>query len=163
MKRLPLLLAALLLAGCTASDPAPTPTPTPQGATAGAIAEPTDAPSPSPSPTGSPAQLPTIPPKLPNEIIRSTFDADAVGNEVATHAFSGVPIAYHILCASHEGAVTVSLMVDGRQHSASTNTCAEPHFIVEDETFPAGSHRVTFQVEPSGGASGVVYLVEGDI
>lgn len=163
MKRLLLLAATVVLAGCTASDPGPAPSPTPHGATAGALGEPTDAPSPSPSPTGSPVQLPTIPPKLPNEIIRSTFDVDTVGNEVATHRFSGVSIAYHVLCASHEGSVAVSLMVDGKAQASSTNSCTEPHFIVEEETFPAGSHTVTFQVEPSGGASGVVYLVEGDI
>ena len=107
--------------------------------------------------------MPTIPPKLPNEIIRTTFESDAVGNEVATHQFMGQVVSVHLLCASHEGSVDVALMVDGVERISFSNDCTTPAFTVEDASFTAGRHEVVFHVEPSGGAQGVVYLLEGDI
>lgn len=164
----PVLLASVVLplvvlAGCTgAPSTQPSPNPSPQQASAPAQTEPAPAPS-TPPETGTPNPLPSIPPKLPNEIIRSTFDGDTIGNEVATHAFVGQVVSIHVLCAGHEGSVEVDLMVDRVKHTGARTECREPQFTIEDTTFPAGTHEVSFHVEPSGGARGVVYLTEGDI
>lgn len=162
-RRAPLLVAPLVaLAACTSPaqlSPAPSAASGPAVTAGPATAEA----SPRATPAGTPDPLPTIPPKLPNEIIRTTFESDAVGNEVATHQFMGQVVSVHLLCASHEGSVDVALMVDGVERISFSNDCTTPAFTVEDASFTAGRHEVVFQVEPSGGAQGVVYLLEGDI
>ena len=163
-RRAPLLVAPLVaLAACTSPaqlSPAPSAASGPAVTAGPATAE---AASPRATPAGTPDPLPTIPPNLPNEIIRTTFESDAVGNEVATHQFMGQVVSVHLLCASHEGSVDVALMVDGVERISFSNDCTTPAFTVEDASFTAGRHEVVFQVEPSGGAQGVVYLLEGDI
>jgi len=162
-RRAPLLVAPLVaLAACTGptQPPAPAQTSAPAPAVTADVAA---TPGTTPTPVGTPGPLPTIPPKLPNEIIRTTFESDAVGNEVATHQFMGQVVSVHLLCASHEGSVDVALMVDGVERISFSNDCTTPAFTVEDASFTAGRHEVVFQVEPSGGAQGVVYLLEGDI
>lgn len=166
MKRLaPLLLVPLLaLAGCTTpAPPAGTAAPpVPAGAEQAQSAD-SAAATPEASPAGTPDPLPAIPERVANEIVRATFDADAPAGETATHEFSGQMVTVHVLCRSHDGVVDVTLLVDGEEQILSTNACDTPSYHIEDDSFPAGSHEVQLQVEPSGGAQGVAYLVEGDI
>lgn len=158
------VLPLFLLACCTgASTTQPGPNPSPQQASAPAMTEPPPTTAATPRETGTPNPLPSIPPKLPNEIIRSTFGGDTVGNEVATHTFVGQVVSIHVLCASHEGSVRVDLMVDRVKKTGGSMNCREPQLTIEDSAFPAGTHEVSFHVEPRGGASGVAYLTEGDI
>lgn len=156
MNRAALMLVPLLaLAACTGPSPEPTPD-APAPAT-------TRAPAPSPTPTPTLDPLPTVPPKLPNEIIRATFDHRVVQSETATHRFVGAPVSFHVLCTTYDGEVEVTVLADGEFKLSGKTPCAEPRFTVEDRTFAAGTQRVTFRVEPTGGAEGVVYLLEGDI
>lgn len=160
MDRRALLLVPLVaLAACTGPSPqAPVHTPAPAATTPAP-----SVPAPTPTQTRTPDPLPSIPPKLPNEVIRATFDGRAAQGETATHRFVGAPVSVHVLCTTYDGEVDVKVLVDGEAKVGGKTPCAEPQFTVEDATFTAGSHRVSFQVEASGGATGVVYLLEGDI
>ena len=126
--------------------------------TSSAAATPVPSAAPAPTDTTTPAPLPPIPADpVPGEVVRSTFSPGEVRNGSATHRFSGRPVTVHIICAEHQG------MVDGVERISFSNDCTTPAFTVEDASFTAGRHEVVFQVEPSGGAQGVVYLLEGDI
>lgn len=166
MKRLPaVLVLALAAAGCTGpAATAPTEPAAPASAPAPAISpaatpeagEPTESPTPHP--------LPSIPAEpVPGEVVRATFGATTTVGR-AEHRFSGRPVSYHVLCASHDGEVAVELWAGGQEMIGSTNACGgEPFFTVEDASFGSGTKQVELRVQPSGGAEGLVYVVDGEI
>lgn len=154
------LVSVLAVTGCAQAAPQPTSSAT---ATSSVAAAPVAEPSASPQESRSPDPLPSIPARASNEIIRATFDAAGVVSETVTHTFSGQSATVHVLCSSYDGVIDLTLMVDGDEQIISTNTCDTPSFFLEDDSFPTGSHQVTFDIETSAGASGVAYLVEGDI
>lgn len=162
-RALPVLLLALVAAGCTASEPGPATTPSAAQATP-AEPRPTAASTPADSvETNTPAPLPPIPADpVPGEVVRSTFSPGEVRNGSATHRFSGRPVTVHIICAEHQGMVDVELWVDGARHNGATTSCEAPYFI-EDASFGQGDKRVELRVQPSAGASGVAYVTDGEI
>ena len=166
-RALPVLLLALVAAGCTASEPTPAPaSAAPASAapvTSSAAATPVPSAAPAPTDTTTPAPLPPIPADpVPGEVVRSTFSPGEVRNGSATHRFSGRPVTVHIICAEHQGMVDVELWVDGARHNGATTSCEAPHFI-EDASFGQGDKRVELRVQPSAGASGVAYVTDGEI
>ena len=159
----PVVVAGILLAGCSTPAVPSAPADPDPSAAAPASAPATVTASPTPTPSGTPNPLPTIPPPLPNEIVRSTFDGAAARNASATHSFVGQVVSVHVLCTTHDGQVAVTLLVDGVERFTGTTPCFEAVTTFEDATFDAGTHDVTLEVRPGGGASGVAYLLEGDI
>lgn len=157
------LVLVPLLASCATTPPAQPPSSAPLPAGVSEPAEPPAVSVESMESATTPEPLPTIPDTLPNEVVRTPFDGgDATSPEVQRQ-FSGQPISVHVLCASYDGEVEVRLLVDGEVDTAAMNPCTEPHFIVENASFEAGAHRVVLEVAASGGASGVAYVLEGDI
>ena len=92
------------------------------------------------------------------------FAALSTASRHIEHRFSGRPVSYHVLCASHDGEVAVELWAAGQEMIGSTNACAgEPFFTVEYASFGSGTKQVELRVQPSGGAEGLVYVVDGEI
>ena len=162
-RALPLLLLAVVVAGCTASEPGPATTPSAAQATP-AEPRPTAASTPADSvETNTPAPLPPIPADpVPGEVVRSTFGPGEIRNGSTTHTFSGRPVTIHVICAEHQGGVAVELWVDGHHNGGGSATCEAPLYI-EYATFGQGSKRVELRVQPSAGASGVAYVTDGEI
>ncbi|MDO5535774.1 MAG: hypothetical protein Q4F65_14135 [Propionibacteriaceae bacterium] len=157
------VIPMLALGGCSAPDATgPAPAPSTIAATDPTPTTP-DGPNTATPSTETPVALPTIPAEpVPGEVVRSTFGpTTTIGR--AEHDFGGRTVSYHVLCSTHEGEVEVELWADGREVVGSANACSEPFFTVEDTSFGSGTTQVELRVQPSGGAEGLVYVVDGEI